>query len=118
MKIQLYLKDINQDMLDAGLAARLGSAAGWEGCCIAIASIGSPGAAIRPAKRSFILRKEKEGGMFWDPQTRAVYKVDEQAYHVMCDLDQGFPEQEAARRNKVSLKAVKALTSQLAQIRK
>jgi hypothetical protein len=55
--------------------------------------------------------------MFWDPKSGAVYKVDEEAYHAMCELDSGFSELEVARRMKISLRKIRSLTNQLRRIK-
>jgi hypothetical protein len=120
MKIELYLKQINQEMIDAGRVARPGAewTVSWpKECCVLDFSLAPHEDLVQPARPGFMLRKEDEGGMFWDPRTGAVYKVDEEAYHALLDLDRGFSELDVARRLKVPAKEVNALTRQLARIR-
>ncbi len=122
MKIQLYLKKINQEMIDAGRFSKAGVdwVVSWpKECCILDFALQRPGDLVeKKARHGLMLRKEGEGGMFWDPRTGSVYKVDEEAYHAMLELDRGLSELEVARSLKVTLKSVVTLNSQLRRIRK
>lgn len=121
MKVDLFLDKINQEMI-----SRVGSQlacdfyASWtKSCCILDFARVRPGEEVvqPPATRGLLLRKEPEGGMLWDPASGAVYKVSEDAYHALIDLDHGLSELEVARRNHVGVKDVQALTRRLARIK-
>jgi hypothetical protein len=120
MKVELYLKNINQEMIDAGRKVKHGTGLDWmvswpKECCIL--DFGMLDRDLGdPAKRGYLLRQEKDGGMFWDPRTGSVYKVDEEAYHAMIELDRGFTEKEVARRMKVPITRVKSFIKQLNEI--
>lgn len=118
MKVELYLRNINQEMIDAGRKARGRADRAWvvswpKSCCVLDVSLAPPDDSLR----GLILRSEPGGGMFWDPPSGSVYKVDEEAYHAMLELDRGFSEPEVARRMNVSLRKMKALTNKLRRIR-
>lgn len=123
MKVELYLKSINQEMIDAGRKARGRGDASWvvswpKSCCVLDFSITRPDELVStPVTNGLIMRSEPDGGMFWDPKTGSVYKVDEEAYHAMLELDQGFSERIVARRIGASAKKVVALVEQLKRIR-
>lgn len=120
MKVELYLQNINQEMIDA---PRREPGVGWvvswpKSCCIIdVRVIGSePSEGTR--RNSFVLRHEKEGGMFWDPVTTSVYKVDDEAYLTMLALEHGMREDEVARNLKVPLDSVNSLVKRLKELRK
>ena len=120
MKVKLYLKNINQEMIDAGRKKKAGKDLAWvvswpKECCVLDFSLVKPEDLV--STPGFMLRKEKEGGMFWDPRSGSVYKVDEEAYHAMLELDQGFSELHVARRMKVYTKKIAALTKKLRSIK-
>ena len=122
MKIELYLKNINQEMIDAGRRVRGRGEAEWvvswpKSCCILDFSMAPHDILSDPPMRGLMMRKDDEGGMFWDPKTGAVYKVDEEAYHTMLELDRGFSEREVARRMRISPRKVRGLTDQLRRIK-
>ena len=118
MKVELYLRNINQEMIDTPHAK---GSAGWnvswpKSCCIIdVRAFGSE--ASKAARPSFALRHEKEGGMFWDPITTSVYKVDEEAYLAMLALDHGMREDEVARSLKVPLDSVESLVKTLRELK-
>lgn len=120
MKVDLYLKKINQEMIDSGRFSRGGVewVVSWpKECCVLDFSLGPPDELVtQPARYGLVLREEKEGGMFWDPRTGSVYRVDEEAYHALLDLTQGLSEREVARRMKVPVKKVAALNRQIRRI--
>lgn len=119
MKFELYLKEITQEMIDVG-RVRKPSGDGWGGnvwskeCCIINFMHQRPGEdVILPMRKGLLMRAEPDGGLIWSPATNAVYKVDGEAYRVMRDLDSGYSEREAAKRNNVTLRAVKGLLAEL-----
>lgn len=118
MDIQLYLRSINQEMIDAGRNAAPGSlewVVSWpkECCIINFSRAPLEQEVVLPVTRGFMMRNEPDGGMLWDPNTGAVYKADEEAYHALLDLDQGFSEREVARRLKTTERAIKELIRKL-----
>ena len=121
MKVELYLKSINQEMIDLGRPVKSQGSCDVYGswkvqCCILDFGKHDPKNLGDPAQRGYLLRKEKEGGMFWDPRTGSVYKVDDEAYHTMIELDHGLSEREVARRMNVPVTSVTSLVSQLNKI--
>jgi hypothetical protein len=123
MKVELYLKNINQEMIDAGRisSAKLtGAERAWtvswpKSCCVLDFSMPSMGEEVINPVRGFIMRAEKEGGMMWEPKTGAVYKLDEEAYHTLLDLDQGFSKHEVAKRVGVTLDSVDFLSKTISR---
>ena len=124
MKVELYLKNINQEMIDAGRGVKDIGAAEWvvswpKSCCVIDFSLVRPQDLVtNPQPFGFILRQEGKGGMFWDPKSAAVYRVDEEAYHTMLELDRGFSVREVSRRMKVSGRKVQKLVEQLKRIQR
>ncbi len=123
MKVELFLKNINQEMIDAGRNVRRRGEASWvvswpDSCCVLDFSLVHRLERIGyPVTHGFMLRAEKEGGMFWDARTGAVYRADEEAYHAMLELDRGYSELHVARRMNVSMRKVASLTRQLKRIK-
>jgi hypothetical protein len=111
MKFQLFLNEITQEMIGP---RRFQAAAGWvvswtKSCCV-LNFFQTPEGDIRPPDRQgLLMRAEPDGGLIWSPATNAVYKIDDEAYKVLRDLDAGHSERETAKRNKVTLGAVKTL---------
>jgi len=119
MKLELFLNEITREMIDSG---RMGSKVGdgWGGnvwskeCCIVNFMHQKPGEDIvLPLRGGLLLRAEPDGGLVWSPATNAVYKVDGEAYRVLRDLDAGYAEREAAKRNGVTLQAVRGLLGKM-----
>lgn len=101
MKFDLFLSDINQEMIDAG-RIRI-AAGGWDGnlwskaCCIINFSkrprdVGDPEPFHAPQAEGLLLRSEEGGGLAWSPRTNAVYKLDEAGYRVLLAYDAGHSE--------------------------
>lgn len=125
MKIELYLKNINQEMIGRRLK-RPGR--GWQvswpkSCCV----WPSPGLALVPGfparvptstqpSNGFFLRHERDGGMFWDPATTAVYKVDDEAYMAMLAFEHGCSDTQIASTLKVPLASVRSFVKQLKKL--
>lgn len=124
MEIKLYLKKINQEMIDTGRKlspdkiAKCDFYVSWEkSCCILDFFIQNPDELVSfPLRQGLIMRKEDVGGLIWDARTGAVYQVDEEAYHTIIELDHGLNELEVARRMQVPLSRVKSLRSQLGKL--
>ena len=70
-----------------------------------------------PTRKGLVLRKETEGGIFWDPNSGAVYSVDEEAYNAILELDRGVTEREVARRIGADLESVRELVHTMQRIR-
>lgn len=125
MKIKLYLKNINQEMIDAGrkiIGNRIGSDTSWvvswpKSCCVLDFAIPIPGEEIINPLRGYVMRAEKEGGMMWDPKSGSVYKLDEEAYHALLELDQGFSSVEVAKRIGVSPESINSLTKTISRLK-
>ena len=118
MRFQLFLKEITQEMIDAGRIATGGgdwSGNVWSKSCCIINFMKRTGkdAVVLPEQGDLLLRSEPDGGLVWSPTTNAVYKLDNEAYRVMRDLDSGYTEREAAKRNSVTLRAVKGLLAKV-----
>jgi len=120
MEVKLFLRNINQDHIGKALPD-----SGWDGnvwkvsCCV-VAPVGFVDFGVsdpNPASRGLLLRKETEGGIFWEPNSGAVYSVDEEAYHAILELDHGVSEREVARRLGVSRESVQALVNKLRRVR-
>jgi hypothetical protein len=126
MKVELYLKNINQEMI--GRRPKREGRDGWQvswpkSCCVwpHPGSANIPGFRARVSKSAqrtngFFLRHEREGGMFWDPSTTAVYKVDEEAYMAMLALEAGCSDKQIASSLKVPIASVRSLVKQLKTI--
>ena len=137
MKVELYLQSINQEMIDAGIGKpELQTKRKTKGappvafewnvwiwklsCCILDFSLPSDDLISLPERRlrGYMLRKEKEGGMFWDPRTGAVYKVDEEAYHTLIELDRGLSELMIARRMNTTVEKVARFKKRLIKLQR
>jgi len=119
LKIDLYLEKINQEMINIGPGAVSGCDfyVKWsKSCCILDFSLVKPGDLVSQPYRGFLLRKEEEGGMMWNPRTGAVYKLNDDAYHAVLDLENGYSELEIARRNDLGLRAVQGMIRKLKKL--
>lgn len=116
--VELYLKKINQEMIrHRASAAGCDFYASWsKECCILDFAIIRPGDLVSRPMRGLILRKEPGGGMMWYPRTGAVYKLNEEAYHALMDLESGLSDLEIARRNNLEVKSVRTLVTRLRKI--
>lgn len=118
MKFEVFLNAITQEMIDARRISTPGGD-GWSGnvwskeCCIINFMHQRGQELILPARGDLLMRAEPDGGLVWSPATNAVYKVDDEAYRVMRDLDSGYSEREVAKRNKVTLRAVRGLLAKV-----
>lgn len=119
MDVRMFLEHITQERFARGLGDD------WNGnvwsvpCCVINIGARRPqDEVVLPAReRGFVLRREEEGGIFWDPMTNAVYRVDDEAYNAMLELDRGLSEAEVARRLGVEYGAVRDLVRSLDEIR-
>lgn len=60
------------------------------------------------------MRREAFGGLVWVRKSNAVFQVDEQAFMVLNDLDNGASLKHAAKSARVTEQSVRALLSTLA----
>jgi hypothetical protein len=132
MEAKLYLERINQEMInkkdtaeiireiDKGLAKKKGPASDWGGnvwdksCCII--NIGKRDPRIRELEEIghfIMMRRERFGGLVWVRKTNAVYQVDEQAFMVLNDLDNGVTLKQAAKSANVTERSIKSLVAKL-----
>ncbi|MBK1663362.1 hypothetical protein CKO38_09425 [Rhodospirillum rubrum] len=118
MRFELYLSEINQEMIDAGRLTPHkdqewgGNVWSKECCIINFSKHPDPGEEIiLPFRGGLLLRAEADGGLAWSPQTNAVYKLDEEAYVALRDLDAGHSPKHVAKRNAISLHAVEDLVA-------
>lgn len=120
MKIELYLKKINQENIKSGNEVNptkceiYGS---WTvSCCILQVQ-------SSPKKCDYLIRKEEFGGLLWDSKTGSVYKLDEEAYRTLTELEKikKFTYTDAsiirvAQRANVSIESAKNLLSTLQKL--
>jgi len=116
LKITLFLEKINQEMIRTTPSARCLYVSWKKSCCILDFSLVKPGDLVTNPARGLVLRKEDDGGMMWNPRSGAVYKLNEDAYHAILDLESGSSEYEIARRNDLELGAVRAMLTKLKRI--
>lgn len=118
MKLKLYMKKINQEMIKMGGAAvaACGLYVSWtKSCCIL--DFGKLRRREEEVQQpGFLMRKEGVGGLLWSPRTGAVYQADEEAYHAILDLEAGLRDDVVASRLGVSTAKVRSLGQQLARL--
>lgn len=121
MNIELFLNKINQEMIRTGpaspdIVAGCDFYVSWtKECCILDFKMPSKNVGD-PAYREHLLRKEDVGGMLWSPKSGAVYKLDEEAYHTLLELDHGLNHELVARKMKTSVREVDAFVSKLSAL--
>jgi len=118
MKFELFLNEITQEMI--GVRRLQNAIDGWtvswtKECCILNFSRHRPGDddILPPITKGVLIREEPDGGLIWSPRTNAVYKVDAEAYRLLRDLDSGYTERDAAKRNKMTLRSVNGLVAKI-----
>ena len=118
MQVELFLRNITQETFRGDVGADWNGNVWSVSCCVLNLGKLSRDDVVLPAEQQgFILRSEPEGGIFWDPDSNAVYRVDQEAYHAMLELDRGTSENEIARRLGVPRTSVDDLVRSLTQIR-
>jgi hypothetical protein len=119
MKLKLYMKKINQEMIRVGSATLAGCDlyVSWtKSCCIL--DFGKLRRREEEVQQpGFLMRKEGVGGLLWSPRTGAVYQADEEAYHAILDLEAGLREDVVASKIGVSTGKVRSLSQQLARLK-
>ena len=118
MKVKLFLEHLTQEQFATDLSSNWNGNV-WSVSCCVVNFGGRPRKAevkLPGPDRGFALRREGEGGIFWDPITNGVYTVDEEAYNAILELDRGLSESEVARRIGVKTKDVMKLVRKLNKI--
>lgn len=131
MKMELYLKHINQEMIQKGTSRKVVNDIGkdfgkssakkkdWSvwgswtvSCCVLDFSmpLHEKELLIQPFR---LMRKEKDGGLIWNKKNHKVYKVDEEAYHVILDLDSGVNLKRIAEKHNVKISEIAKLSKKL-----
>ena len=132
MKAKLYLERINQEMInknniaevafeiDRELATQKFNSSDWGGnvwdksCCIINVGRKDPEIdELREIGQFVMMRREKFGGLVWVRATNAVYLVDEKAFMVLNDLDNGVTVKQAAKLANTTEESIKELIAQL-----
>lgn len=118
-RIDLYLSKINQEKIRVGPPPPQQEPECWhiewkKSCCILDFSLDK--SAERSRAFGFLMRAEPRGGLMWNPRTGSVYKLNEEAYHALLDLEAGFNEWEIAKRNGLSLRSVQEMLRKLKRI--
>lgn len=125
MEIKLYLRKINQEMIDSGrrkgpISRETGKCdiyGSWtKQCCILDFKEPSPGEEVELPRRGWFMRKEEVGGLIWDPRTSAVYQLDEEAFQTLLELDHGLNELQIARRMQLPVRKVKGFVGELRKL--
>lgn len=119
-RIDLYLRKINQEKIRVGPRPPTSDDPfcwhiSWKKeCCILDFSLDK--SAARSRKFGFLIRGEPDGGFMWNPRTGSVYKLNEEAYHALLDLEAGLNEWEIAKRNGLSLRSIQEMLKKLKRI--
>ena len=114
-RIELFLKRINQEMIRGpGTLAGCDFFVSWKkSCCVLDFSlVGTGDKRSRPAE-GFLIRKEPDGGMIWNPRTGTVSKLNEVAYHAILDIENGLSALQVANRNGLSVGSVRRFVGKL-----
>ncbi|MCE7743678.1 MAG: hypothetical protein GPJ52_00940 [Candidatus Heimdallarchaeota archaeon] len=122
MKIELFLRKINQDRIIEQLKPTKGvdRSVEWivswpKSCCILdFSKVPDSDAVVKPG---YLLREEKVGGMLWDPRSNAVYKLDEEAYHTIIEMEHFKDPAKVAERVGVNEKEVIEFINQLRELK-
>ena len=117
-KIELFLRKINQEKIrDIGSAAGCDLYASWKkSCCVLDFGLVRPGDLVINPMQGLLVRKEPGGGMMWNPRTGSVYKLNEDAYHAVIDIESGLSELAVANRNGMPLRTAQNLFAKLRRL--
>ncbi|MFX0195899.1 MAG: hypothetical protein ACFFCW_07240 [Candidatus Hodarchaeota archaeon] len=113
MKIELYLRNINQDMID-DRQMRMGR--DWR-VVVPIWKVSFLGTPFEKKGQKYLLRAEKEGGMLFDPKTSAVYKLDEEAYHTLIEMGHFEDSRRIAERLNIDKEKVEQFKKELGELK-
>ena len=124
MKIELFLESINQEMIGLekpkeitrtkpenalgvhkpGLCNGCIYASWTKDCCILDFSFkGRRREEIESVPDYWMIRRDVDGGLLWNPETGSVYLLDNEGYDVLNKLEAGLSEKEIARDTGYSL---------------
>jgi hypothetical protein len=127
MEAELYLRSIDQEMLSEALSAGSPSPdlrppnwrVSWKkSCCVIDFSAVRPaGPLVESATEGLVMRSEPDGGLAWDPATKAVFKVDPEGYEALDALAAGLTVQETASRLDVPVEVVSRFIEDLSSLR-
>jgi Mor family transcriptional regulator len=53
-----------------------------------------------------LIRKEGNEGLVWNKKNHRVYKVDEEAYQILHDLDVGVRVEDVAKRHNITVRKI------------
>jgi hypothetical protein len=116
MQVEKFLDRIDQEMIDIGPELRMGCDfyASWtKSCCI----LDFRRLDSKPeADQDVLLRKEEGGGLLWNTRTGAVYKLDNEAYDTLLELENGVRPAVVAKRVGVSQEKITELTKSLQKL--
>jgi len=124
MRIERYLEKINQEMISTPKVSRKSIVEGcciyvsWKkSCCILDFSFVSPQDYVStPIPLHWMMRSEADGGLLWNPKSGEVFKLDEEAYSVMVELQNGKTERAIAKELHLKPDQVKAFTEKILEI--
>ena len=127
MKIELFLEKIDQEMIETragGAPIHECTYASWKKSCCVINCVRAadrdthvPIVKKRDAPVIF-MRRETDGGLIWDSRSGSVYKVDEEAYQALNDLDNGVPPSKVAKSMGVPLDKFNKLLKKIRKLDK
>ncbi len=138
MKMELFLEHINQEMIDVksnkkaakdllhdmpkgeipSRAGAVGMDTGlwvsWTvSCCVLDFSLSlDHEELINPADFT-VIRRERDGGLIWNKRNQKVFKIDEDAYLAIMEMDAGVCIRKIATKHNVERKEVVKLAKQL-----
>jgi hypothetical protein len=119
-KIHLYLSKINQEKIRVGTGLPSTEPKccyiSWKKSCCIFDFFSLEKSAAGKRALGFMMRAEPGGGLMWNPRTGSVYKLNEEAYHAMIDLESGLNEWEIAKRNDLSIRSVQEMIKKLKRI--
>ena len=129
MEAELYLRSIDQENLsEADQSEAVGAVpelkppnwiVSWRAsCCVINFSAVRPAASpVQAATEGLVMRSEPDGGLAWDPATKAVFKLDSEGYDALDALGAGLNEQETASRLGVPVEVVARFIDDLSSLR-
>ncbi|MFX0211761.1 MAG: hypothetical protein ACFFDT_37640 [Candidatus Hodarchaeota archaeon] len=112
MKIELFLRNINQDKIDD----RRILMKDWR-VVIPIWKVSFLETPFEKKGQKYLLREEKEGAMLFDPKTSAVYKLDEEAYHILIEMGHYEDSGKIAERLNIDKEKVEQLKKELGELK-
>lgn len=125
MKFELFLDKINQEMISNPIDHKKSIVDGcciyvsWtKSCCVLDFSFRLPGDGVTdPVPPHWMMRSEEEGGLMWNPKTGQVYKLDEEAYNAIVELEQGYTMKQTAEKLKLKKSEIYLLEKLIQKVR-